>query len=298
MPHRTQAPASITERIRALFRRRDASHSDSRRPLAVVTMSFNEPDMLPFWIRHYAEQVGLADCYVLDHGSTDGSTDGLGAHVVRLPRSDFDETVRAATVSGFCTALLQRYEAVLYTDVDELVIADPLVAPSLIAYAALPGLPEVVTCLGLDVVHDETMEGPLDPTLPLMAQRSWFWAFPMLCKPTFIRRPYAWGIGFHLRNEAPNFAGLYLLHIAYADMTLVARRQAKRNVSPPVYGGDHHRLEPEVIVNLIRNQIPWNRRRDVALNGCEAERAVHVNLTTDPGKRHPDVWRIPDRFKI
>jgi len=269
----------------------------TKRPIAVVTMAYNEPDMLPFWLRHYEAQVGLADCYVLDHGSTDGSTDKIGANVVRLPRSPFDETARAVMISGYCADLLQYYDSVLYTDADELVIADPDIAENLREYAMLGGGPEIVTCLGLDVVHDEATEGPLDPAVSVLTQREWFWPFPMLCKPTFIRSPYVWGPGFHPRDEEPRFAGLYLLHIAYADMTLVARRQAKRNLTPPMHGGDHHRIEPEAIMNLIRGQIPWGHLVDVALNGCKAERAIHEAVMANPYERHPELWRIPERFR-
>ena len=70
----------------------DFSVMASRKKLACVTMAHNEADMLPLWLRHYDRQVGLEACYVLDHGSNDGSTAELkGAHHLRLEYSPLDE---------------------------------------------------------------------------------------------------------------------------------------------------------------------------------------------------------------
>ena len=49
--------------------------------VAALTMMHNETVWAPVWARHYAREVGAENCLVLDHGSTDGSTDGLGVHV-------------------------------------------------------------------------------------------------------------------------------------------------------------------------------------------------------------------------
>ena len=72
--------------------------------LAAVTMAYNEPDYTDIWCRHYARQVGLENCYVIDHGSDDGTTEQLGAvNVIRIPRSPKDNEVRARLVSDFCS---------------------------------------------------------------------------------------------------------------------------------------------------------------------------------------------------
>ncbi len=106
----------------------------SKRPLAVVTMARNEPDYLPIWLRHYGLQVGPDDCYVLDHASDDGSTNDLPCNVIRLPSSPYDIAAVSEVVSSFCASLLRNYSAVIYTDADEIIIADPLIANSLTEY--------------------------------------------------------------------------------------------------------------------------------------------------------------------
>ncbi len=50
-----------------------------------ITMVRDERDMLPRWIRHYGNHVGLDHLIVIDDNSQDGSTDGLLCTVHRLP---------------------------------------------------------------------------------------------------------------------------------------------------------------------------------------------------------------------
>lgn len=128
--------------------------------LAALTMAYNEPVWAGVWARFYSRQVGAANCFLLDHGSDDGSTEELEVHVERLPRSALDENARAATVSAVTAELLRVYDAVVHADVDELVLADPSRYGDLVAFAeAVPDL--VVTAAGLDVQHLPAEEPPL-----------------------------------------------------------------------------------------------------------------------------------------
>ena len=104
--------------------------------VAALTMVYNEPVWARVWVRHYARQVGAAHCLVLDHGSDDGSTAGLEVAVERVRRSTLDEDARARLVSDCAAVLLRSYDAVVHTDADELLIADPLRYADLRAYAA------------------------------------------------------------------------------------------------------------------------------------------------------------------
>lgn len=73
--------------------------------LACVTMAYNEADMLPIWLKHYGRQAKPANCFVLDHGSDDGSTANLGgAHLLRLARSPLDELSRGPSSPNSATA--------------------------------------------------------------------------------------------------------------------------------------------------------------------------------------------------
>jgi hypothetical protein len=191
--------------------------------VAALTMSYNEPIWARVWAQHYSRQVGAEHCFLLDHGSDDGSADRLGVHVERLARSALDEEERAVRMSDRAAKLLEHYDAVVHADVDELVLADPRRYRDLRAFAAAAA-GEVVTAVGLDVQHLIREEAPFDPGRPIGAQRHWVRFSAAMCKPVFIRRPVRWAPGFHWCDAAVETGGLFLLHLRYADVGLGLRR--------------------------------------------------------------------------
>lgn len=201
-------------------------------PIAAVTMVYNEPAFLPLWRRHYARHLGAEHCYVIDHGSDDGSTADLrpSGHIP-LPRSPFDDPQRARFVSRFTAALLEWYDAVLYTDVDEILIPDPRHFPTFEALAAACPEP-VLWTVGLEL-HQHADDPPLDPARPLGPQRRFVRFNPAMCKPLFTRRPLTYAPGFHAAlGERPRFAPLYLIHLHWVDRGLGAARLAKTRTMP------------------------------------------------------------------
>ena len=191
--------------------------------VAALTMSYNEPVWARVWARHYSRQVGAEHCFLLDHGSDDGSADGLDINVERLARSSLDEEERAARVSERATQLLTHYDAVVHADVDELVVADPRRYRDLRAFAAAaPG--DVITAVGLDVQHLSREEDPLDSERSIGAQRRWVRFSAAMCKPVFVRRPVRWTPGFHQCDATVQTGGLFLLHLRYVDVGLGVNR--------------------------------------------------------------------------
>ena len=234
--------------------------------VGAVTMVYNEPVWARVWARHYAAQVGAENCLVLDHGSTDGSTAGLGVAVERLGRSALDEDARAALVSDCVAVMLRRFDAVVHTDADELLIADPAVHGDLRAYAAAGGGPDVATAVGLDLQHLPEEEAALDPAAPLGAQRRWVRFSGAMCKPAFVRRPVRWRPGFHGCDAAPVFGGLYLVHLRYADLGAgLARLARTRGQAFATAETNPHQRVPDAafeammraIAGLPRRTGPW-----------------------------------------
>jgi len=123
--------------------------------VCAVTNVFNEAFNLPIWLRHYGAQVGIENCLVVDHGSNDGSTADLGgAGVIRLPRSPFNDHKRARMIAGLVGSLLPAYDAMLYSDCDELLVADPAKYANLVAFCeAFEG--KAATAIGLNVIHHQ-----------------------------------------------------------------------------------------------------------------------------------------------
>jgi hypothetical protein len=200
--------------------------------IAAVTMVYNEPDYLPIWLRYYSGQVGAGNCFVIDHGTDDGSTNNLpGVNLTQLPRSPFDDTKRAGLVSTFVASLLQTYDAVIHTDVDEIVFADPRLHPSLASFCAANHL-NVVTAHGFEIYQLRGSESAFDPARPVLAQRRWAGFSAAMCKPVLVRKPVTWAPGFHCTADPITVSHLYLFHLRWFDFAIALRRLARTRAQP------------------------------------------------------------------
>ena len=273
--------------------------------VAALTMAYNEPVWARVWAGHYGRQVGAENCFLLDHGSDDGSTEGLPVRVERLRRSPLDEVARAGTVAAWAAELLKSYDAVVHSDVDELVFADPARHRDLVAFAeAVPD--DVVTAAGLDLQHLPDEEPALDVARPIGAQREWVRFSAAMCKPAFIRRPVAWAQGFHACDAAAVWRGLYLIHLRYADLGLGLRRLARtRGLAFAQAGTNPHQKVPDeefaemvrAIALLPREEFAFDIERAPLRDWLERVRAgresggAWVDLAGDR------LWRLPERVR-
>lgn len=279
--------------------------------LAVVTMCYNEPDFLPIWLDYYRRQVPVEHLYVVDHGSDDGSTSNLGgANLVRLPRTPLDEEARCKFVSDFCNSLLNYYEYVAYTDVDELLVADPRHHTGLLSLC-MAAEHDVTTALGMHLAHYLPDEPALRPDAPILQQRRTAFPIGSECKPNLIRRPVRWNPGFHHGDAPSAFGDLFLLHLAYCDIPIVRRRQRKRLATARVEGhGLHHGWAEAQFVAHIESWSDFPVDEGVDLGRECRVRAEFIArlLASSSGAGSPPMvdslvvggpglWRIPDRFR-
>lgn len=273
--------------------------------VAALTMIYNEPLWARVWVSHFARQVGAANCLVIDHGSTDGSTTGLGVAVERVQRSGaLDEDRRAELVSDIAAALLRGYDAVVHTDADELLLADPARFADLREYAA--AAPDVATAVGLELQHIPDEEPAFDPARPLGEQRQWVRFSGAMCKPALIRRPVRWHPGFH-GADAPRATGpLYLVHLRYADLAAGLRRLARTrqlaftrddvNLHQKVADSEFEAMVRQVAcLPRLQGELdpdgplagPWMRRMAEGW----ANDVNQLHLAGDA------LWRLPNRFR-
>lgn len=281
--------------------------------IAAVTMAYNEPEYLPIWVRHYARQVGSRHCYVIDHGSDDGSTDGLGdVTVVRIPRSPQDDTRRARFLSRFCAALLEWYDWVIHADVDEIALPDPQLYPTLQEYCA-DAPPEVVTAVGFNLHHLPECEPPIDLARPITEQRGWVRFSAAMCKPVLIRRAVDWAPGFHCAADAPVvFDRLFLFHLRWFDQALGLRRLAKTRAMPwaDPNAGAWQRVEDAEFVALCDRIARLEQREGVAFDIAvpPLRDAIQAVLDSQEGREHErykidlhrdvdELWEIPSQFR-
>jgi glycosyl transferase family 2 len=199
--------------------------------VAAVTMAYNEPVMLPLWANYYSKNFGASACYVIDHGSTDGSTDNLDVNVLRIPRSPMNNLKRARFLSRFCSSLLKWYDKVIYTDADEFLVPDPANYATLNDFCQHTTNP-VTTAIGLDVQHIPDLEGPLSAQIPVLRQRGWVRFNFALCKPLVTSVPIEWTPGFHSSDQPTLFDRLFMFHLHNYDLDTAMQRLSKTRAMP------------------------------------------------------------------
>jgi hypothetical protein len=198
------------------------------RPRALITSVYNEAIFLPIWLRYYSRFFAPEDIYVLDHQTTDGSTDGDG--FVRIP-IEFDSGLSweriVASIQSLQHDLLERYEVVLVADADEIVAPDP-------RHGTLGDYldrfdEDFVNCLGYELLHLPD-EAPLDLGEPLLSQRGWWYPNDGYDKPSLATVPMDWDPGFHTRGDGEiNLdPDLRLIHLHRMDYAICLERHHQR----------------------------------------------------------------------
>jgi hypothetical protein len=205
-------------------RRENRAPVGTRQRGAVMTMVRDETVFLPIWLRYYSRFFAPEDIYVLDHGSTDGSTEAGGFVRIPVEHDTVDHAWRVEAVEAEQRSLLERYDVVLSVDADEIVVPDPDLG-TLAEYVA--GFQEEwVNCLGYEVLHLRDREPPIRLDQPLLEQRDYWIAADGYDKPALATAPISWKPGFHHRTDGrlnidPD---LRLIHLHRLDYDLCHQR--------------------------------------------------------------------------
>lgn len=204
--------------------------------VAAITMARDEGLMIRHWVDHYSRQLGADNVYVIDDHSSDGSTDelpGLGCRVLRFPylnKYGFEQS-RIGLVNSISAGLLYAYDAVLFSDADEFVVAEPQKYAGLRELvAARPDLP-ALGVLGYNVVqHPATEPEPLDFSRPLLRQRRWAKFVPLMCKPSLKWEPVPWARASHgIKVRYDIDPELFMFHFKFADRDQLLARAGNRH---------------------------------------------------------------------
>lgn len=219
------------EPLRRARREHYASRTPRSRPpkrRAVQTMVHNEPVFFPVWLRYYSRFFAPEDIYVLDNGTTDGSTAGSGFVRIPVTHDSVDHAWMARTLADHQRELFNHYGAVLTTDVDEIVAPLPEWGP-LDAY--IDRLDEsFVNCFGYEILHLRDREAAYRPDLPVLAQRRYWFANDGYDKPALATEPMSWEPGLHTRTDGRlNFdPDLRLIHLHRMDYDICLERHRLR----------------------------------------------------------------------
>ena len=241
-----------------------------KKDFAIITCVRNESHFLPIWLSYYSKYFNNEDIYVIDNDSTDGSTDNLSCNVKAFHTDYFtDAPVLAKKVNELHTKLLESYEFVLYTDVDEMIVPKDGSTLGEFLQKALHSDRRFYTCTGYNVYHVTEEEPDLDLTKPILQQRKYMYKDIGYDKTLITRVQPNWGTGFHdaysfdwitVEDEDGNVTrifetgkpnhddGIYLMHLHYFDFKL---HHAKKMsfAGSKLHPGQNHMTKQNKIFN-------------------------------------------------
>lgn len=254
--------------------------------ICAMTMVRNDEFFLRKWVEYYSAQIGASNLYVYFDGNDQVVPDFCGGVNVCV-RERVPGLVAAADrgridfLSSQAADLLQKYDMVIGTDVDEFLVVDPALGVSLPDF--LSQLPERVSYsgLGIDIGQHLGKEAEIEETVSFLKQRHYARLSTRYSKSTVITKPVKWGSGFH-RVRNTNFKiikDLYLFHFGCVDMKrleakfsdkdkiatgwerhLKKRAKTIYDVSQrPVKSWDSWVPKARFIQNFVRPPYAWNK---------------------------------------
>ena len=205
------------------------AEAGARKSRAVLTMVRDESVFFPIWLDYYSRFFAAEDIHVLDHETTDGSTDGTGFVRTPVSHDSIDHVWMVEQIRDYQHTLLERYDVVLVVDVDEIIAPNPEMG-TLGQYIDRFD-EEFVNCIGYELLHMHLSEPPLDLGRPILAQRSRWFANDGYDKPVLSRTPLEWVPGFHGRSDGsfnPD-PDLRLIHLHRMDYEICRQRHMLRD---------------------------------------------------------------------
>ncbi|MFI9232270.1 RICIN domain-containing protein [Streptomyces rimosus] len=196
---------------------------------ALMTLVRDEPEFFPLWLRYYSRFFAPQDIYVLEHQPRPGfAADDRFTHIP-VHNEVFSSDWQRDIVQRHQHDLVDRYDAVLYTDVDEIVAPDPDFCDLGAYIDRFDG--DYVSCNGYEVLHLKDSEPVFDPVENVLRQRSTWFPNPLYSKPLLARVPMMWQSGFHERSDgrADHDPHLYLIHLHRMDYEICLRRHERRS---------------------------------------------------------------------
>jgi hypothetical protein len=283
--------------------------------VACITTVRNDRIFLRKWIEYYGSNFGRQSLFVIIDGLDEDIPAGFeGVNFLHLRHRDWAAEVRnvpmrrvvmehnrSRAISDLARTLWRYdYDAVIATDVDEFLIADPARHASLDAFIQTQKTRHAtLSGLGLDVVQDLASEPAIDPSRPFLQQRRVAVISNAYTKPVLAFRPVTWGAGLH-RVKGRNFhisPDLFMLHFGMIDYEVAMGRANDPNLIAAGWGPHMQRREKlfrdveaatpvagDPLFEAARHRMTW-RRRPFAWN----------KPAKLPG---PPVVTLPERFGV
>lgn len=201
--------------------------------VAALTMVREDLFFLRAWLHHYGEVLGRENCYIVNHGRGDAVADlAAGCNIIGIPgdpHRNFDMK-RWRLLNNLVTGLRCYYDHVIVGDVDELVVVDPTSGKTLLEYLWDAPRRQILTPLGLEVIHRIELE-PETVEERILGPRRHVRLAPHYSKPCIVSAAAKIGRGGHFTEydklHAPD--DLYLFHLKYCDFPEYVSAMNRRN---------------------------------------------------------------------
>ncbi|MDZ7905333.1 MAG: glycosyltransferase family 2 protein [Cypionkella sp.] len=243
----------------------------TRAPMMAMTMVGGDHFFLRRWVDYYGGQLGRENCYVLSHGGDpEHQKIAEGCNIIYLPfdptRNCFNQR-RWQMLSRVASGFLQFYNWVLVGDVDELVVVDPAISPSLrdyvTAYNPKKG-PKVLTPFAIEMVHTPDLEPePITDGRNILQVRRNFRLNANYAKPCITSTTIDIVPGGHFASHPQLHLDphLYLFHLRFIDYDLCAARLATRRAQRDIQSGS--------LEEVSRQKTGWDTAWDTYISLCK-----------------------------
>ena len=269
----------------------DPAISEPRMKVACITTVRNDRIFLRKWIDYYGGNFGRQALFVIIDGLDETIPQGFdGVNFLHLRHRDWAAEVsnvplrrvvmehnRSRAISDLARTLWRYdYDAVIATDVDEFLVADPARHDSLNDFIQGHQVrTSTLSGLGLDVVQHLKTEPAIDPAQPFLAQRRVAVVSNAYTKPVLAFKPVTWGAGLH-RVKRRNFhvsPDLFVFHFGMIDYETAMGRANDPNLIAAGWGPHMQRreslfrmveaanpVEGAPLFDGFRKRLTWRRR--------------------------------------
>jgi len=181
--------------------------------IAALTIVKNGQFFLPIWYEYYCKMLGAENVFVIDNDSTDGCTIGCQNIISAPMKYDFDHAAIRACVHEEMALLLESYDYVMFTDVDE------IVSPNLAKYAGIEGFidhweslspTEAIHGVGWQIITDKKAP-EIHAYDPLLWQREQMVQLSNFYKPVISTKPVKSFTDYNSSTCA--CSALYIFHL-------------------------------------------------------------------------------------
>jgi len=288
----------------------------TKNPIGALTMVYKDYQFLARWYDYYGKQLGYENLFVFSHGNDpEHRRIAANANVINVPRNPgmhlFDRR-RWRMMSALASGMLEFYNWMIVSDVDEILVVDPDVAPGLVGYVAQTYAdkkgPKNLSPLGIELIHlPEEEPLPIADDATVLSRRRIFRPSRNYSKPCLVGAPVVFGPGGHRNNLGRRHMpeGLYLIHLKYFDLPATkARAEAQEKL-----------LAEALDVNAAYEDHPWlktlknhldaietmeltddNSKLESFRKGLHRQRERYTNQFVWGAPKNTHLFRLPERF--